>query len=194
MQLGTNHLGHFALTGLLLAPLLARPHARVVTVSSAIHRVGRIDFRDLQGGRHYRPWGAYAQSKLANLLFAFELHRRCTAHGVGLRSVAVHPGYSATNLQQAAGAGAVRAVVNGVYGLGNRLLAQPDARGALPSLYAVTAAAVSGGQYFGPDGPLELRGHPRRTVASPRAYDPDTARRLWEVSEDLTGIRYDALG
>jgi NAD(P)-dependent dehydrogenase (short-subunit alcohol dehydrogenase family) len=194
MQLGTNHLGHFALTGLLLPALLARPDARVVTVSSAAHRVGRIDFEDLQGERRYSRWGAYAQSKLANLLFAFELHRRCATRGVGLRSVAVHPGYSATNLQRASSSGVVRALVSGVYGLGNRLLAQPDAQGALPSLYAATAPEISGGQYFGPDGIFEMHGHPRRTAAAGRAYDPEIARRLWAVSEDLTGIRFDALG
>ncbi|HEY3701830.1 MAG TPA: oxidoreductase [Acidimicrobiales bacterium] len=194
MQLGTNHLGHFALAGLLLPLLLARPDARVVTVSSAMHRVGRIDFSDLQGERRYRRWRAYAQAKLANLLFAFELHRRSTARHLDLRSVAVHPGYSATNLQQASGGRTVSALVGGIYGLGNRLIAQPDTEGALPSLYAATAPEISGGQYFGPDGPLELRGRPRRTVAAARAYDPEIARRLWEVSEALTGVRYDALG
>ena len=198
MQLGTNHLGHFALTGLLLPALLAsdgpdRPPARVVTVSSYAHRTGRMDLDDLQGERRYRPWVAYNQSKLANLLFAFELHRRAEAAGLRLLSVAAHPGYAATNLQSVGPRMSGRRLQQGVMAIGNLVLAQPAAKGALPQLYAATAPDVASGEYFGPSGLLESRGHPKRVRATRTANDPELARRLWEVSADLTDVRYDAL-
>jgi NAD(P)-dependent dehydrogenase (short-subunit alcohol dehydrogenase family) len=190
MQLGTNHLGHFALTGLLLGALRRRPEPRVVTVSSGAHRMGHIAFDDLQSERRYRRWRAYGQSKLANLLFAFELQRRADAAGLPLRSLAAHPGYAATNLQTRAG----RMTGNRVDELANRLLnavvAQSDAQGALPLLYAATAD-LPGGSYVGPDGPFELRGHPKLVGASGAARDTEAARRLWAASEELTGVHFD---
>jgi NAD(P)-dependent dehydrogenase (short-subunit alcohol dehydrogenase family) len=195
MQLGTNHLGHFALTGLLLPRLLNRSRdggddARVVTVSSGAHRMGRMNWNDLQSERRYQRWLAYGQSKLANLLFTLELQRRADAAGAPLRSVAAHPGYAATNLQfqsaQMEGS-ALKARVNA---LGNRLFAQSDEQGALPLLYAATTD-LPGGAFAGPDGRGEMRGHPRLVGMSGRASDPDAARRLWEVSQQLTGVTFE---
>ncbi len=187
-QLATNHLGHFALTGLLLGRLLAAPSPRVVTVSSAAHRIGRIDFEDLQGERRYNRWRAYGQSKLANLLFCFELARRASASGTGLVSVAAHPGYAATNLQFA---GPAAWYERGVMALANRVLAQSAEMGALPTLYAASSADLPGGSFVGPGGPGEARGYPRIVTAAGKAYDEDAGRRLWEVSERLTGVRYE---
>jgi len=186
LQLGTNHLGHFALTGLVLDRLRAAPAPRVVTTSSGMHRYGRIDFDDLQGERRYRRWRAYGQSKLANLLFMLELDRRARAAGSPLVSVAAHPGYAATHLQTAAPPMLDRVVLQVV----NRVVAQSADRGALPPLYAATVTELPGGSYVGPDGPGELRGSPQLVGMSARAQDPAVARRLWEVSEALTGVTY----
>jgi NAD(P)-dependent dehydrogenase (short-subunit alcohol dehydrogenase family) len=183
-QFGTNHLGHFALTGLLVPKLLAAPEPRVVTMSSGGHRMGRINFDDLHGERRYNNWLAYGQSKLANLLFAFELQRRADGQ---LQSLAAHPGYSATNLQFA---GPARWYERASMALTNRLIAQGADQGALPALYAATVTDVPGGSYIGPDGFLEARGHPHLVTAAGKAYDPEVAARLWEVSEALTGVRY----
>jgi NAD(P)-dependent dehydrogenase (short-subunit alcohol dehydrogenase family) len=190
MQFGTNHLGHFALTGLLLDRLLERPGARVVTVSSGAHRTGRIRFDDLQGERRYQRWLAYGQSKLANLLFAAELQRRATAAGLDLLSVAAHPGYASTNLQVRGAQMDGSTIKEQGALLLNRLVGQSEEMGALPTLYAATAPDVRGGGYFGPDGPFEGRGHPRPVGRSGAARDEAVARRLWEVSEELTGVRY----
>jgi NAD(P)-dependent dehydrogenase (short-subunit alcohol dehydrogenase family) len=187
LQFGTNHLGHFALTGLLLPLLNGRPDARVVTVSSNNHKGGRIQFDDLQGEHHYSRWGAYSQSKLANLLFAFELDRRLKAAEWPLISVAAHPGYAATNLQLSGPPLYERLAMR----VSNRLFAQSAEMGALPLLYAATARDVSGGSYVGPDGRGEMRGHPTLVQASARAHDEEAARRLWDVSEQLTDVRYD---
>jgi NAD(P)-dependent dehydrogenase (short-subunit alcohol dehydrogenase family) len=190
LQLGTNHLGHFALTGHLLGRLLAADRPRVVTVSSNAHKTGRMNFDNLQGERRYFRWAAYGQAKLANLLFALELQRRADAHGAPLLSVAAHPGYAATNLQYQA---------NNITGLPvdklvnkalNTTIAQSDAMGALPTLFAATED-VPGGAYAGPDGPGEFRGHPTLVAPNGRARDEEDARRLWEISEELTGVRYD---
>jgi len=188
LQFGTNHLGHFALTGLLLDRLLAGADPRVVTVSSGAHRMGKIRFDDLQWERGYSRWPAYGQSKLANLLFTLELQRR--AQGA-LTAVAAHPGYAATNLQTAGASlgglqGAVTAAVSQVL---NRVVAQSDAMGALPVLFAATTD-LPGGSYAGPDGRGEMRGHPTLVGMSAAASDEDTARRLWEISEQLTGVTY----
>lgn len=183
MQLGTNHLGHFALTGRILPLLKAAPAARVVTVSSGAHKIGRINFEDLMGDRGYHRWRAYAQSKLANLLFTAELDQR--AHGV-LLVAAAHPGYAATHLQQGHGQPLFGALMR----FGNHLVAQSDAQGAWPSLYAATAPDVKGNDYFGPH-LLELRGHPVRVSRTSHARNAADARRLWEVSEELTKVRYD---
>lgn len=190
LQFGTNHLGHFALTGLLLAQLLARPGARVVTVSSGAHRAGRIDFANLGAERGYGAWRAYSQSKLANLLFTAELDRRARAAGRDLVAVAAHPGFAATELQRTSARMSGRRLVELAAAGLTRLAAQPAAAGALPVLYAATAADVVGGEYFGPAGPLEARGRPARVPRSARATDAETARRLWSVSEQLTGVDF----
>jgi NAD(P)-dependent dehydrogenase (short-subunit alcohol dehydrogenase family) len=181
MQLGTNHLGHFALTGL----LLGRVRDRVVTISSGAHRIGRVNFDDLQSERRYQRWAAYGQSKLANLLFMMELQRRLDAAGSSLRSVAAHPGYAATGLQSH-----TQSVQDQIMSVANLVLAQSAAMGALPTLYAATED-VPGAAYVGPGGLLEQRGHPQLVNMSGAAKDPEAASRLWEASEELTGVRYD---
>lgn len=186
LQFGTNHLGHFALTGLLLAAMEGRDDARVVTVSSGAHRMGRINFDDLQGARKYRRWGAYGQSKLANLLFAFELDRRLRAAGSPISSVAAHPGYAATNLQFAAPPLPDRMLMF----FGNRLLAQSAEMGALPTLYAATYPGLESGAYIGPGGFMEQRGHPKPVGSTAAARDEKVAARLWQVSEELTGVSF----
>jgi hypothetical protein len=191
MQLGTNHLGHFALTGLLLDRLLATPGARVVSVSSNAHKFGAMRWDDLQWERRYRKWFAYSQSKLANLLFAFELQRRLAAQGAGLISVGCHPGYAATNLQAAGPRMQGSSLGEGIMELANRLFAQSAAMGALPTLYAATAPDVKGGDYIGPDGLGEQWGYPKKVPSNARSRDADAQRRLWEISEQLTGVRYE---
>jgi NAD(P)-dependent dehydrogenase (short-subunit alcohol dehydrogenase family) len=186
-QFGTNHLGHFALTGLLLPRLLAAPEPRVVTQSSGAHHIGRMNFDDLQGERRYVRWLAYGQSKLANLMFAFELQRQASAAGVELRSLAAHPGYARTNLQFAAPPVYERPFM----AVGNLLIAQSAEMGALPTLYAATVPDLPGGTFVGPDGFMEQRGHPKIVTAAGRAYDEASWQRLWEVSEELTGVSYD---
>jgi len=186
LQLGTNHLGHFALTGLLLEAMAGREDARVVTVSSAAHRFGRIDFDDLQSERRYRRWRAYGQSKLANILFALELDRRLRAAEFGVKSLAAHPGYAATNLQSAAPPAFDRAVMV----VTNRLFAQSAEMGALSELYAATRPNLDGGLFIGPDGFEEHRGHPKVVRPVRAARNEETARRLWSVSEELTGVSY----
>jgi NAD(P)-dependent dehydrogenase (short-subunit alcohol dehydrogenase family) len=184
-QFGVNHLGHFALTGLLLPALLARPAARVVTLSSMVHRGGAIDFGDLQSERGYSRTGAYAQSKLANLTFALELARRA-AH-TSLLSVAAHPGFAATSIGSRGG------LFNTVILRVGMRLGQPPAIGALATLRAATGPDVASGEFYGPGGPAGMYGYPARTRPAPHACDGETARRLWEVSEELTGVRFDAL-
>jgi NAD(P)-dependent dehydrogenase (short-subunit alcohol dehydrogenase family) len=191
MQFGTNHLGPFALTGLLLPTLLAYEGARVVTVSSSLARMGKINFDDLQSEHRYRRWGAYAQSKLANLLFAFELDRRARAHGLDLISVAAHPGYAATNLQAAGPRMDGKNLQARLAEFANTLFAQPASMGALPEIYAAVAPGVQGGEYFGPDRFFAQRGYPTRVRAPKAAYDSAAAARLWEVSEQLTAVQYD---
>jgi NAD(P)-dependent dehydrogenase (short-subunit alcohol dehydrogenase family) len=194
-QFGTNHLGHFALTGRLLPALVQRPGSRVVTVSSNMHkRASGIDFDDLQAERSYRPWPAYEQSKLANAMFVLELDRRLRAAGLDVVSAGAHPGFAATNLQvtgpQSGGGGLM---ARGM-GLATRLFAQPARDGALPVLDAATAENVHGGEYFGPDGPGEMRGrHPKLVQFSRAAHDEAAAARLWAVSEELTGVTFEAL-
>lgn len=187
-QFGTNHLGHFALTGLLLERLLAADAPRVITVSSGAHRIGRMNFDDLMGERRYNNWLAYGQSKLSNLLFCFELQRRATTAGTELKSLAAHPGYAATNLQSAGPAGRVERLTMVVT---NKVIAQSADMGALPTLYAATYPDLPGGSFIGPDGLFEQRGHPHLVTAAKRAYDESAWRRLWEVSEELTGVHYE---
>lgn len=186
LQIGTNFLGHFALTGLLL-PMVGD---RVVTLSSGAHRAGRIDLADLNWERRrYRRWAAYGQSKLADLMFAYELDRRLRNAGSSVRSVAAHPGYAATELQSH-----TESAQDGVMALGNRLLAQSAAQGALPALYAATMPDVAGGDYWGPDGGFELRGYPHRVRSSSASTDTDVARGLWKLAEELTGAPFARAG
>ena len=193
MQLGTNHLGHFALTGLLLTDLLARPGARVVTVSSSMHRAGEINFDDLMGEQSYRPWQAYSQSKLANLLFMRELDRRVRGAGLDLIGVAAHPGYAVTNLQSVGPRMARRRLTGAVMRFATSVLGQSAANGALPQLYAATAPGVEGGDYYGPRGVGEQRGLPKKVSMSANARDDTAALRLWEQSALLTGVQFAAL-
>ena len=180
MQIGTNHLGPFALTNLLL------PHVtdRVVTVASSAHGIGRIDLDDLNWEqRRYRRWRAYGQSKLANLLFTLDLQRRLAESDSPVLAVAAHPGWASTNLQSHT----QNRLQDVALVIGNRLIAQSDDQGALPTLFAATED-VPGGAYVGPDGPLGARGHPVLVGRSRAANDADTARALWELSERLTGV------
>jgi NAD(P)-dependent dehydrogenase (short-subunit alcohol dehydrogenase family) len=185
MQFGTNHLGHFALTGRLLQALLRAEAPRVVTTASNAHRMGRMRWDDLQFEKRYRKWPVYAQSKLANLLFMRELDRRARDAGTALVSAAAHPGYAATHLQQHSGR-----LSSAFMTLGNRIAAQSDTAGARPQLYAATAPGVEGGDYYGPDGLFESRGHPKKVGSAAAANDMAAAHRLWQLSEELTGVLY----
>ncbi len=191
LQLATNHLGPFALTGLLLPALLARPGARVVTVSSFMHRIGTMDPSDLMSERSYDPWAAYGRTKLANLLFMHELGRRATDRGVDLVSAAAHPGYARTNLQLAGPRMAGRRATGAVMRVATLLLGQSAATGALPQLRAATDPGVRSGDYFGPRGPAQQRGLPRRVGMTSTARDATAARMLWDASEEFTGVEYD---
>jgi NAD(P)-dependent dehydrogenase (short-subunit alcohol dehydrogenase family) len=182
LQFGTNHLGHFALTGRLLPLLLAAGAPRVITVSSGAHAIGRLQFDDLAADGGYQRWRGYGASKLANLLFASELNRRA---GGRILSAAAHPGYAATHLQEGQGQPAVEALMR----LGNKVLAQTDQQGAWPSLYAATMPDVLGDSYYGPH-LMGLRGHPVPTWRTGLAKDTDDARKLWDISEELTKVRY----
>jgi NAD(P)-dependent dehydrogenase (short-subunit alcohol dehydrogenase family) len=186
-QFGTNHLGHFALTGYMVPQLLGAPEPRVVTVSSLAHRNGKIDFDNLQSERSYTPWKAYQNSKLANLLFAFELHRRARAVGSKLLSIACHPGISRTNLVSSGPGSDFK--TNLLFGP-LRFLTSPDSEGAEPTLYAAANPLAHSGEYIGPDGFLEFRGHPKVVRGRRKAHDPDVAAKLWTVSEQLTGITF----
>jgi len=193
LQFGTNHLGHFALTVRLLPALLARPGSRVVTVSSLVHRLGSIRLDDLQCEHGYGRWRAYSQSKLANALFTLELDRRLRAAGASTISVGAHPGYSNTRLlysgPQLGGGGGIFARV---MGLAAPFTGQPAARGALPVLLAATDPRAAGGDYYGPCGPAESRGAPRKVRYSRTARDEQLAGRLWRASEALTGLTFPA--
>jgi len=193
LQLGTNHLGHFALTGLLLPALLERPGARIVTVSSTVHRMGAIDFDDLMSERSYSPWKAYGQSKLANLLFMRELDRRLLEAQCTALSVAAHPGFASTNLAAVGPRMAGRRVSGMITKAGTVLLAQSAAMGALPQLYAATAPGVESGDYFGPRGLGQQRGLPTKVSMSAAARDDAAAVRLWDASAQLTHVQFTAL-
>ena len=179
LQFGTNHLGHFALTGLLLPLINRTPGARIVTLSSEAHRLGKIDFDNLNAEKGYAKWPFYGQSKLANLLFTYELQRHLEAAGHTTIAVAAHPGWTATNLQRH----------TGLVAFFNRFFAMQPEQGALPTLFAATAPSVSGGTFYGPDGFLEMNGYPTQVQSSPRSHDRTVATRLWDVSEQLTGVR-----
>ena len=192
-QFGVNHLGHFALTGTLLEYLHETDgETRVVTQSSGIHESGEIDFDDLQGEDSYDEWEADGQSKLANVFFAYELHRRLRNVGVDdVTSVACHPGYAATDLQRRGPEQAGETLRLWGMKLANAVIAQDAATGALPMLYAATESGLSGGEYIGPGGFQNMRGHPEEQRSSERSYDEETAAHLWDVSEELTGVTYD---
>jgi len=191
-QFGVNHLGHFALTGHLLEDLRATDgESRVVTQSSGVHERGTIDFDDLQHEASYDKWGAYAQSKLANLLFAYELDRRLDAAGADTVSVGCHPGYADTNLQRRGPEAAGSTLGLWAMKAANAVLGQSATQGALPMLYAATADGISGGAYVGPGGLLNMRGAPELQESNAASRDEETADRLWDVSAALTGVEYD---
>jgi NAD(P)-dependent dehydrogenase (short-subunit alcohol dehydrogenase family) len=180
MQFGTNHLGHFKLTGLLFEMLKNTPNSRVVTVSSYAHQFGRINFNDLNNERFYQKWLAYGQSKLANVLFGYELQRRSAGNGQNPISVVAHPGYAATNLQH----------TSSLFSFLNPLMAQSPEMGALPILYAATSPVTQGGEYIGPNGFLGQHGYPQKAASSRASRDQDTAGQLWQVSEQLTQTQF----
>ena len=190
-QFGTNHLGHFALTGLLLPALLAAPAPRVVTVASLAHRTGKIEFDNLQRERGYEGWDAYNASKLANILFAKELDRRARAAHSRLLSLAVHPGVSTTSIfENGPGTTNLKAIMVKLLA---PVMMQNDEAGALPTLYAATSPDTHGGEYIGPDGFGELKGAPVVVQPRPQALDVAVGELLWAVSEELTGVHYPAL-
>ncbi|MFF7639038.1 oxidoreductase [Streptomyces canus] len=191
-QFGVNHLGHFALTGLLLPTILATPAARVVAVSSTAHALADIDIDDLNSERRYRRWVAYARSKTANLLFVHELARRLAAHGADVTAVAAHPGYAATNLQTAGPKMAGRRAVERFMRVGNRFFAQSAEAGALPTLYAATAPEVPPDSFTGPS-LAGWRGSPAPSWRAAWTRDDRASQRLWAASEELTGVAYDVL-
>jgi NAD(P)-dependent dehydrogenase (short-subunit alcohol dehydrogenase family) len=182
LQFGTNHLGHFALTGRLLDLTVKTPGARIVNVSSGAHKYGRIDFDDLNWEkRPYKAWRAYGASKIANLYFTYLLDRKLKANGYATISTAAHPGWTATELQRHAGA---VEFLNGIF-------AQDVSMGALPTLRAATDLGLKGGEYFGPGGFMEMRGYPVRVESNPLSRDDTIGVKLWEISETLTGVRFD---
>ncbi|GAB4582932.1 oxidoreductase [Nocardia sp. IFM 10818] len=182
MQIGTNHLGHFALTGL----LLPKVRERIVTLSSGLHSIGKIDLHDLNWERRrYQRWAAYGQSKLANLMFAYELQRRLTASGSDKLSLAAHPGYAATDLQSH-----TESIQDRLMAIGNKVFAQSAEMGALPTLYAAISPDVQPGRFYGPTGFMGQRGYPGPSGSTAASRDEVTARRLWELSEQLTKVSY----
>jgi len=191
-QFGVNHLAHFALTGHLLDLLMVTGGSRVVNVSSQAHRFGKIDFDDLQSVERYSAWGAYGQSKLANLLFTFELQRRLDAAGADTIATAAHPGASNTNLGHEP-AGPLGKMMELGRPIMDRFFTQTAAMGALPTLRAATDLSAAGGDYFGPSGLGEQKGHPVKVDSNGRSKDEAVASRLWDVSVALTGIDYAAL-
>ena len=189
-QFGTNHLGHFALTGLLLPALLRQPGSRIVTVASIAHKGGKLNFDDLNAERSYDPRGAYQQSKLANVVFGLELDRRLRMRSAETASVIAHPGVAVTNIiSNGMGTGLKGKIVNTLM----PLVAQSDDRGSWPLLYAATSPEAHGGGYYGPDGIAEIKGTPVEVKPKPHATDAAAGKRLWEISEQLTSVHYDAL-
>lgn len=186
---GTNHLGHFAVTGLLLPTIIASPKGRVVTVTSLAHGSGHIDFDNLDGSKGYSPSGAYAQSKLANVLFAYELQRRLSAASVVQASVACHPGWAATNMTVASTESNPRLQDRLMRALARRFAPSAE-QGARSILFAATSPDVRGGDFIGPDGRFAVWGSPARVRSSERTYDQDLARHVWQVSETMTGVHY----
>jgi NAD(P)-dependent dehydrogenase (short-subunit alcohol dehydrogenase family) len=192
-QLGTNHLGHFALTGLLFPLLLRAKAARVVNVSSQAHQIGRMRFDDLSWKQSYSRWPAYGMSKLANLLFTYELVKRVAAKDLPILVGVAHPGYAATNLQHRGAELAGRTLLSRAIKLLNPIGGQSPAMGALPQLYAATSPEMVAGDYVGPGGLMRARGYPKKMRSNKLSYDTESMRKLWEVSEQLTDVRYSAL-
>jgi NAD(P)-dependent dehydrogenase (short-subunit alcohol dehydrogenase family) len=190
MQFGTNHLGHFALTGLLLPALLRQTGSRIVTVASIAHKGGVLNFDDLNAERRYDPRKAYQQSKLANLVFGIELDRRLRAKSAGTASIIAHPGVAVTNIVSN---GMGNSMQGRIASVAISLFAQSDDRGSWPTLYAATSPEAHGGGYYGPDGIAEIKGTPVEVKPKPKALDPEAGKRLWQVSEEMTGVHYDAL-
>jgi NAD(P)-dependent dehydrogenase (short-subunit alcohol dehydrogenase family) len=188
MQFGTNHLGHFALTGLLLPSLLRAPAARVVNVSSSAHKIGQVHFDNLDGVKKYNRWRFYGQSKLANLLFTYELQRRLSAAGLPVLSMACHPGFAKTNLMTSFGSQSRLSPTTFATNIVSSLFAQSVEMGALPTLFAAVAPTVVGGDFVGPLG--GMRGYPGIVSSNARSYDVDVAKQLWDISEQLTGVHY----
>ncbi len=184
-QFGTNHLGHFALTGLLLDVILNTPNSRIVNVSSGYYRGGKIHFEDVNLKQDYKRWKAYGQTKLANILFTRELQRRFNQLGTKTIAVACHPGYTATNLQYGIGDKGITRIIVEVM---NGVLAQSVEMGVLPQLYAATAPDVNGNEFFGPE--KGMRGYPVRESLLPHALDDAAAAKLWTLSEKMTGVQY----
>ena len=193
MQFGVNHLGPVALTAPLLPRLLATEGSRVVAISSNGHKMGRMNFDDLMGREKYSAWGAYFQSKLANLLFTRELQRRLGEAGASTIAVAAHPGGSRTNLGHESSGGVLGALFKGLRPVADRVMSQSAAMGALPTLRAAVGEGVNGGDYFGPSGFGELKGHAMEVGQTRRAQSADDARRLWDKSVELTGADYSVL-
>ncbi len=190
MQFATNHLGHFLLTAELLPALMKAEAPRVVTVSSIAHRYGKIDLADLNAERNYEGWAAYGNSKLANLLFSFELARRTKGAGLPIVSVAAHPGVAKTNILASGpqqGRKVLRTYISEIFA---SLLAQTDAEGALPIIHASTNSSVSNGEYYGPNGFMEISGMPTRVSAKPHALDEEMAKKLWVASEGMAGVKF----
>lgn len=188
LQFATNHLGHFLLTAELMPVLLKSSSSRIVTVSSIAHRYGKLDMTDLQAEKSYEGWSAYGTSKLANLLFSFELARRLKSAGMTQMSIAAHPGVAKTNILSSGpqmGRKVLRTYVSEIF---SKFLAQTDAQGALPVIHACNDANVKSGEYYGPDGFMELTGRPSKVTAKANALDPTLAKELWKISESLTGI------
>ena len=187
LQFGVNHLAHFTLTILLFNKLLQSEDPRVVTVSALLHQKGRIHFDDLHGNHNYGRMKYYAQSKLANVVFALELHRRLRGNGFGMRSVLAHPGITATNILSSGPTGLTRMVMK----MGNKIVAQDVEMGALPQIYAAAGSDVESGQFYGPDGRGEGKGFPTLVEPLVEARDRELARRLWDISAELTGVHID---
>lgn len=182
LQFGTNHLGHYALTGLLLELLLATEGARIVNVSSGAHKAGKLDFDDLNWEkRRYSAWRAYGDSKISNLYFTYELNRKLKENNLDLLVTAAHPGYTATELQRNMG----------VFEFLNHIFAQSVSMGTLPTLRAATENGLKGGEYFGPNGFMEMRGFPVRVESNELSKDESIAKKLWEISENLTGVKFE---
>ena len=185
-QFGSNHLGHFALTGLLLPHLISTPASRIVTLSSIAAHNASIDFKNLDGAKGYNSWRFYGQSKLANMLFARELNNQLTKGGLSTVSVVCHPGFSNTNLMSFGSGKRANPLMRLLTYLGT----QPANMGALPTLYSATSPLIKGGEYIGPDGRGGRKGHPKSDSIINKLYDVDVSRRLWEVSEQLTGVTF----